>query len=229
MSDDEFLALLGSPDQQLSHAQACLDLFEKDWGRCATSALDLRHWADLQGADSLRFRILRRVRAAESWRKACRAIWRDVPAPLATRPPIGQRIWLTLAQAAQATGRRIRAARRHRRRPPRRHAGHAGRLAIERAALARAFPSARSACDSDQPLDAATLLLGLSPLATIGAPRRGRTLLTISAFTRVFNAMGESWGEVTGPSIDPPYPHRRIPCPINPPGLLPPRTSRRPG
>ena len=48
---------------------------------------------------------------------------------------------------------------------------------IERAALARAFPSARSVCDSDQPLDAATLLLelGLSPLTTMGAPRRGRT------------------------------------------------------
>jgi hypothetical protein len=177
MSDDEFLALLGSPDQQLSHAQACLDLFEKDWGRCATCALDLRHWADLQGADSLRFRILRRVRAAESWRKACRAIWRDVPAPLATRAPIGQRIWLTLAQAAQATGR-----------PQSALLGAIadGRLAamqdmlgdwhIERAALARAFPSAHGD-GHDVALDAATLLLelGLSMLTTVGAPRRART------------------------------------------------------
>jgi hypothetical protein len=179
MSDDEFLALLGSPDQHLSHAQACLDLFEKDWGRCAASALDLRHWADQQGADSLRFRILRRVRADQSWRKACRSIWSDVPAPLSSRPPIGQRIWLTLKQAAQATGRgecailaaiadgRIAAMQ-----------DMLGDWHIERAALARAFPSTRSACDDDQPLDAATLLLELglvSTLATMGAPRRGRT------------------------------------------------------
>ena len=167
MSDDELIALMGAAHEQLAHAQACLDLFEKDWGRCATSTLDLRHWADLQGADSLRFRILRRVRADQSWRKACLSIWRDVPAPLATRAPIGQRIWLTLAQAVQATGR-----------PQSALLGAIadGRLSamqdmlgdwhIERAALARAFPSARSACDSDRPLDAATLLteLGLLPV-----------------------------------------------------------------
>jgi hypothetical protein len=170
MSDDEFLALLGGPDQHLSHAQACLDLFEKDWGRCATSAHDLRHWADQQGADSLRFRILRRVRADQSWRKACRAIWHDVPAPLSSRPPIGQRIWLTLKQAAQATGRGESAIR---------AAIADGRLAamqdmlgdwhIERAALARAFPSTRSACDDDQPLGAATLLTELG-LSSVGPP-----------------------------------------------------------
>jgi hypothetical protein len=177
VTDDEFLALLGSPDQQLSHAQACLDLFEKDWGRRAASALDLRHWADQQGADSLRFRILRRVRADQSWRKACRSIWSDVPAPLSSRPPIGQRIWLTLAQAAQATGRGQSAIL---------AAIADGRIAamqdmlgdwhIERAALARAFP-ATHADGHGVSLDAATLLLelGLSMLTAAGATRRGRT------------------------------------------------------
>ena len=182
MSDDELLALLGSPDQHLSHAQACLDLFEKDWGRCATSALDLRHWADLQGTDSLRFRILRRVRADAAWSKACRSIWSDVPAPLASRAPIGQRIWLTLKQAAQATGRGESAIL---------AAIADGRIAamqdmlgdwhIERAALARAFPSGRPACDDNQPLAAATLLaeLGLSPVGWAKA-RASRAMPTES-------------------------------------------------
>jgi hypothetical protein len=41
MSDDEFAAIIGTVEQQSIHAQACLDLFEKDRGRpaYATSAL----------------------------------------------------------------------------------------------------------------------------------------------------------------------------------------------
>jgi len=49
--------------------------------------------------------VLRRVRADEIWAKACKSIWHDVPAPLASRPPIGQRICLTLDEAARTTGR----------------------------------------------------------------------------------------------------------------------------
>jgi hypothetical protein len=166
MTDDEFLALLGLPHEQLAHAQACLDLFEKDWGRHAISALDVRHWADQQGADSLRFRIARRVRADQSWSNACRLIWEQVPAPLASRPPLGQRICLPLAQAAQLTGESesaLLAAIRQGR-----IAGVKdvlGRWYIERAELARAFPPAPAvAAAPDGAIDAATLLaeLGLA-------------------------------------------------------------------
>jgi len=166
MTDDEFLALLGLPHEQLAHAQACLDLFEKDWGRHAISALDVRHWADQQGADSLRFRIARRVRADQSWSNACRLIWEQVPAPLASRPPLGQRICLRLAQAAQLTGESesaLLAAIRQGR-----IAGIKdvlGRWYIERAELARAFPPAPAlAAVPDGAVDAATLLaeLGLA-------------------------------------------------------------------
>jgi hypothetical protein len=59
MSDDEFAAILGAADQQvaqqLARAQACLDLFEKDRGRRANNALDIRVWADVQVPENLRF------------------------------------------------------------------------------------------------------------------------------------------------------------------------------
>jgi hypothetical protein len=174
MTDDEFLALLGLPHEHLVHAQACLDLFEKDWGRRAAGALDLRHWADLQGPDSLRFRLARRVRAQEKWARACRTIWQNVPAPLASRPPLGQRVFLTLAQAARATGRGQSAIL---------AAIADGRIAamqdimgdwhIERAELMRAFAPAGAAHVDDDSLDAATLLveLGLAPVVSRAAPR----------------------------------------------------------
>jgi hypothetical protein len=102
MLDDEFAAIIGAADDQLAtnqlaKAQACLDLYEKDRGRRATSALEIRNWADVQDPANLRFRILRRLRAGEAWAKACKWIWNDIPAPLAARPPMGQRISLTLA------------------------------------------------------------------------------------------------------------------------------------
>jgi hypothetical protein len=168
MSDDEFAALFGAGDdalrQSLPHAQACLDLFEKDSGRRATTMFDIRNWADLQDPESLRFRIERRVRTEEAWSNACRSIWHDIPAPLAARPPLGQRISLTLAEAAAAAGlseAAILAA----------IAG--GRLAgmqdmedgwhVDRAQLGHVFPAARAAAASEpaseRPLDAATLVL----------------------------------------------------------------------
>jgi hypothetical protein len=92
MSDDEFAAIIGAADQQmaqqLTRAQACLDLFEKDRGTRATTALDIRVWADVQVPENLRFRILRRVRTAEVWTEACKRIWNDIPAPLASRLPM---------------------------------------------------------------------------------------------------------------------------------------------
>jgi hypothetical protein len=108
MSDDEFAGIIGAADQQmaqqLARAQACLDLFEKDRGTRATTALDIRVWADVQVPENLRFRILRRVRTAEVWTEACKRIWNDIPAPLASRLPMGQRIFLSLAEAAKTTG-----------------------------------------------------------------------------------------------------------------------------
>jgi len=176
MTDDEFLALLGLPHEHLVHAQACLDLFEKDWGRRAITALDLRHWADLQGPERLRFRIARRLRAQEKWARACRTIWQRVPEPLSSRPPLGQRVFLTLAQAARATGRGQSAIL---------AAIADGRIAamqdimgdwhIERAELMRAFapaPAPAQGADDDA-LAAAALLaeLGLAPLV----PQAGGT------------------------------------------------------
>jgi hypothetical protein len=164
VSDDEFAAMMGAAEQ-LAHAQACLDLFEKDLGRRATAAFDIRNWADVQDPESLRFRILRRVRAEAAWAKACKSIWHDVPAPLASRPPIGQRICFTLAEAARTTGQSESAIL---------GAVADGRIAaikdmqddwhVERAELCRAFPSAqapaaRSQSGKEQPLDAAALLL----------------------------------------------------------------------
>jgi hypothetical protein len=108
MSDDEFAGIIGAADQQmaqqLARAQACLDLFEKDRGTRATTALDIRVWADVQVPENLRFRILRRVRTAEVWTEACKRIWNDIPAPLASRLPMGQRIFLSPAEAAKTTG-----------------------------------------------------------------------------------------------------------------------------
>jgi Winged helix-turn helix len=108
MSDDEFAAIIGAADQQMAQqlvrAQACLDLFEKDCGRRANTALDIRVWADVQVPENLQFRILRRLRTAEVWTEACKRIWNDIPAPLASRPPMGQRISLSLAEAAKTTG-----------------------------------------------------------------------------------------------------------------------------
>jgi hypothetical protein len=177
MLDEEFAAIIGAADDQLAtnqlaKAQACLDLYEKDRGRRATSALEIRNWADVQDPANLRFRILRRLRADQAWAKACKWIWTDIPAPLAARPPMGQRITLTLAEAAKATGLSETALR---------TAIEAGWLAgmkdmderwhVDRTALCRAFPSARAAaaqsdCGNGRPLDAATLVLevGLSSL-----------------------------------------------------------------
>ena len=42
--------------------------------------------------------------AAELWVSACKRIWSNIPASLASRPPKGQRIFVTLAEAAAATG-----------------------------------------------------------------------------------------------------------------------------
>jgi hypothetical protein len=177
MTDDEFAAIVGIADQQLAQAQtcqaqACLDLFEKDRGRRAASALEVRNWADVQDPETLRFRILRRLRSDQAWTKAVKRIWIDIPASLASRPPIGQRISLTLAEAAKITGLSEDAifdAIAH------------GRIAgmqdlhdvwhVERAELLNLFPSlrggvVRSDAANVQPLDATTLMLevGISAL-----------------------------------------------------------------
>jgi hypothetical protein len=166
MSDDEFAAVIGATEQdsalQLAQAQACLDLFEKDRGRRAFSLWELRAWADVQDVENLRFRIERRLRSDQAWTKACKSIWNDVPVPLASRPPIGQRISFTLAEAAKATGRSEAAIL---------EAITQGRIAgvkdvlgvwhVERASLLHVFPppGTEVASDSDRPLDAVTLVL----------------------------------------------------------------------
>src|SRR5215475_9900907 len=144
-SDDEFTAIIGAPHapihQQLARAQACLDLYEKDRGARALTALDIRVWADAQDPETLRFRVSRHVRAAESWKQACKRIWKNVPAPLATRPPLGQRIVLSLEEAARTAGvpeSAIRAAIADGRIEATKDEAHG--WAIERAELARAFP-----------------------------------------------------------------------------------------
>src|SRR5262249_40942030 len=114
----------------------------------------------------------------------CRTIWSQVPAPLASRPPLGQRVFLTLAQAARATGRGQSAI----------LSGIAdGRIAamqdimgdwhIERAELMRAFaPAPAPAHHDDDALDAAALLAELGLAAdqiNVGwANARGRSLNT---------------------------------------------------
>jgi hypothetical protein len=188
MSDDEFTAIIGAPHapmpQQLARAQACLDLYEKDCGARALTALDIRIWADVQDAETLRFRIARHVRAAEVWTQACQRIWTDVPAQLATRPPLGQRIVLSLKEAARTA------------RVPEsaiRAAIADGRIegvedeqhgwVIERAELARAFPLAlpdAAGSDDHRPFDAHALVLELAIAALIRTsgdtlrPRRRR-------------------------------------------------------
>jgi hypothetical protein len=187
-SDDEFAAILGAPDQpihhQLARAQACLDLYEKDRGARALTAQDIRIWADVQDPETLRFRIARHVRAAEVWTQACKQIWKNVPPPLATRPPLGQRIVLSLQEAARTAGvpeSAIRAAIADGRidaMPDEQHG-----WIIERAELARAFPLALPAApgaDDRRPLDAHALVLELAIAAlvrTVGdtpRPRRSR-------------------------------------------------------
>jgi len=190
VSDDEFAAIIGTVEQQLIHAQACLDLFEKDRGRRAYTTSEVRNWADGQDPENLRFRILRRVHADQGWNTACKRIWNDIPAPLTSRPPMGQRICLTLAEAARATGlsevavldaieqRRIAGMK------DMQDTWH-----VDRATLCHAFPSARASAaksdaaksDSDKgrPLDAATLVLevGMSTLVRQAGDRlRGRRL-----------------------------------------------------
>jgi len=170
MSDAEFAGIIGTVEQQLIHAQACLDLFEKDHGRRAYTTSEVRNWADCQDPESLRFRILRRVHADHGWNKACKRIWNDIPAPLTSRRPIGQRIYLTLVEAARTAGLSEASVL---------AAIERGRIAgmkdmqdswhVDRDTLCRAFPSARaSAAKSDaaksdsgkgRPLDAATLVL----------------------------------------------------------------------
>jgi hypothetical protein len=190
MSDDEFAAIIGTVEQQLIHAQTCLDLFEKDLGRRAYMTSEVRNWAAGQDPENLRFRILRRVHADQSWKKACKRIWNDTPARLTSRPPMGQRIYLTLAEAARATSlsevavldaieqRRIAGMK------DMQDTWH-----VDRDTLCHAFPSARaSAAQSDaaksdsgkrRPLDAATLVLevGMSTLLRQAGDRlRGRRL-----------------------------------------------------
>src|SRR5262249_33131721 len=144
MLDHEFAAIIGTGDEQLAHARACLDLFEKDRGRRAYSTLDIRNWADVQDPANLRFRILRRVRADQDWIKACKRIWKEIPASLASRPPIGQRTFVTLAEAVKLTGR-----------SETEILGAVGQIVeakdlreawqVDRAALCQAFPSAQAA------------------------------------------------------------------------------------
>jgi hypothetical protein len=195
-SDDEFAAILGAPHapihQQLARAQACLDLYEKDRASRALTAQDIRIWADVQDPETLRFRIARHVRAAEVWTQACKKIWTHVPAPLATRPPLGQRIVLSLEEAARTAGvpaSAIRAAIADGRidaipppfPPPAparsrafstRYAGEGGEgdWMIERAELCRAFPLALPAAagsDDHHTLDAHALVLELAIAALV--------------------------------------------------------------
>jgi ribosomal protein L16/L10AE len=190
MSDDEFAAIIGTVEQQLIHAQACLDLFEKDRGRRAYTTSEVRNWADCQEPENLRFRILRRVHADQGWNKACKRIWNDIPVPLTSRRPMGQRICLALAEAARALGLSEAAVL---------DAIEQGRIAamkdmqgtwhVDRATLYRAFPSARvytaksDAAKSDsgkgRPLDAATLVLEVEMSTLVkqaGDRLRGRRL-----------------------------------------------------
>ena len=90
MTDDEFAAIIAAAEHelaanqlaanQLANAQACLDLYEKDRGRRALTALEIRNWADVQDPENLRFRIRRRVRAGERLAKAMKSIWTNIPA-----------------------------------------------------------------------------------------------------------------------------------------------------
>jgi hypothetical protein len=197
MSDDEFAAILGAADQQvaqqLARAQACLDLFEKDRGRRANNALDIRVWADVQVPENLRFRILRRLRTAEVWTEACKRIWNDIPAPLASRTPMGQRIFFSLTEAAKTTGlseSTILAA------------IEDGRIAgikdmlngwyVERAQLCHVFPPAPAGpakCDTDncRALDATALMLevGISALVRMAGDKLRRRSISWRLLPRI--------------------------------------------
>jgi len=175
MTDEEFAALVVGDDDrataqaQTSHAQACLDLFEKDRGRCAVSVLELRNWADVHDPETLRFRIRRRLDADQAWTKAVKRIWVDIPKTLASRPPIGQRIMVNLTQAAALTGKSedaIFAAIAHGRLPGKQDMHDVWH--VERADLLHLFPPHPTAPGAKDavPLDAAALLLevGISAL-----------------------------------------------------------------
>jgi hypothetical protein len=133
---------------------------------------------------------LRRVHTDQGWNKACKRIWNNIPAPLTSRPPIGQRIDLTLAEAARATGlsevavldaieqERIDGLK------DMQDAWH-----VDHATLCRAFPSARASeakSDADKsdsgkgrPLDAVTLVLEVEMSSLVrqaGDRLRGRRL-----------------------------------------------------
>jgi hypothetical protein len=173
MSDDEFAAIIGDAPihQQLARAQACLDLYEKDRASRALTAQDIRIWADVQDPATLRFRISRHVRAAQVWTQACKKIWTHVPPPLAARPPLGQRIVLSLAEAARTAGvpaSTIRAAIADGRIDAIEDEQHG--WVIERAELARAFPLAHpdaAGADDHRPLDAHALVLELGISALV--------------------------------------------------------------
>ena len=104
MSDEEFDAIIGDAKWQLAHAQACLHLFEKDLGRRAAATAEVREWACAQDREHLQFRMKRYLVASELWAAACKRIWKNIPAPMISRPPIGQRICCTLAETAKTTG-----------------------------------------------------------------------------------------------------------------------------
>ena len=173
MSDEEFDAMIGDARERLAHAQAFLDLFEKDCGRRATTAAEVREWADARDPEHLHFRMERHLMAGELWAAACKRIWKSTPTPLISRPPTGQRIFHTLAEAAETTGTSeseiITAV-------------EAGRLTgtkdmlgewhIERAELHRVFPPVRrdaaaTVSSDDRALDATSLVLEVEIAAAI--------------------------------------------------------------
>jgi hypothetical protein len=173
MSDEDICAIGVDAKWQHARAQACLDLFEKDCGRRAATTSEVRAWASAQDREQLQFRVKRRLMAAELWVSACNRIWSNIPAPLVSRPPKGQRIFLTLAEAAAATGQnestimtaikdgRITASK-----------DILGEWHIERARLLRVFPPSRGGAaattsHSDSALDAAALVLELEITALI--------------------------------------------------------------
>ena len=173
MSDEEIDAIIGDSKWQLAHAQACLDLFEKDCGRRAATTAEVREWAGAQNREHLQFRMKRRLMAGELWVAACKRIWNNIPAPLISRPPIGQRISCTLAEAARATGLNestILIAIKHGRITGMKDM--VGEWHIERAQLHRVFPPLQSDAPatmsrSDRALDAAALVLEVEIAALI--------------------------------------------------------------
>ena len=115
----------------------------------------------------------RRLIADEQWVAACKRIWKNIPVPLISRPPIGQRITCTLAEAAKATGLnkstiliaikdgQITGTK-----------DMFGEWHIERAELHRLFPPLQSGASQtmrrrDRALDAATLMLEVDIAALI--------------------------------------------------------------